>query len=1474
MVNTHAQVLTTVAGGTVVDGAQATATPLSVPKSVIVLPSGEFILAETAGNLIRQVDASGVMRILAGGGALLDDRNGVPARSAQFNEPVFLVRDAAGNIYFSDSDNHRVRKLTPSGLVTTVAGDGVAGFFGDGGPASAARLQKPRGLALDTAGNLYIADSQNYVIRKVDTAGNITTVAGQQGRSCPGDLSPPSSCGDGGPALGALFNEVFDLAFDRSGRLLVADYFSRRVRRIDLNTGIVQAFAGSGVFGFTGDGGSALQARFATPGYLAVDSAGNVYISDEFNHRVRMVRASNNVIITVAGGGSNLGSGFAALATALNFPTGLFLDGANNLWVMDAGNALVRRMNLSTGIMTTVAGTLDVADNGPALRGVLSLPRHIRLDSAGNLYIADESHHRIRKVSVSTGVITTVAGNGLGRYAGDSGPATSASLYHPFSVAVDDAGNLYIADTDNHRVRKVAAGTGIITTIAGTGVAGFAGDGGQGTAAQLNRPLGVALDRAGNLYICDADSRVRRLNLNTGIISTFAGRTQQGFAGDGGPASLALMFQPTDVAFTSQGDAIIADTRNQVVRRVDARTGVISTIAGTPNVSGYTGDGGPARFARLSQPVALAVDRSDNIYVADFNDTVRKIAPDGTITTVAGSGLGGFSPDGTPARLARFSLPFGLALDGAGNLLMGELANRIRAIRFDLKLETPRLKVSPASLDFQVEETAALPAARSLQVANVNFGAMNWTATVATSSGDWLNVTPASGSAPSSADVIINPVGLAPGTYSGSVSVGAPGATDSPQSISVQLTVTRSGPRLAVSSTFLTFQTAEGTDPAPQAVSIQNAGGGGAFSWTAAGGTRNGGSWLALSDTSGSTPQSLNIAPRVSTLKAGSYQGQVVVVRAGSSEQVTIEVVLLVTASQQPVLQVSQPSFTFYGTEGALRIPARTLSLVNAGGGTLRWSVEVSSGLGGEWLRANVLQGGAGLSAGQLGKIELRPRPGNLKAGVYSALVVLKAPGAKNAPQSISVRLRVQTSGEAPRALLDPGGLIFQAAQGSASPALDTVQVNTTGGETALSFLAQPTTESGGAWLSVTPQASALFGSSETVTLSVQANPQGLAAGAYRGKIAVSFSNGVLETIPVLLVVTPVGAAQGPAPSRWEAAACAPGRTFLAVRQVAHTFKQSVGWPSQLTVEVRDNCGNPTTDGVVVASFSSGDPPLTLTHRGGGEYSAPWVPKQGVAQVDITFVADHRTLGRTTARYTASVASAAVPSIGDGAIVHAASYTRHLAPGSLISLFGTNLATQVAGASSLPLPTQLASTSVRIGDRDAPLLYVGPGQINLQIPWEAGESTISTVVVTSAGVASAGEFLTIQTAQPGIFALSGDGRGQGAILSAQYRVVDAANPAAAGDVLQIFAAGLGAASPPAKTGEPAPSSPLSLVTNSVRCTVGGLEAPVEFQGLSPGFVGLYQVNVRVPAGVTPGPSVPVVLIQNGISSNRVSIAVK
>jgi len=342
-------------------------------------------------------------------------------------------------------------------------------------------------------------------------------------------------------------------------------------------------------------------------------------------------------IITVAGTGTSgfSGEGDLAISAKLNMPRGLALDGVGDLFIADTNNHRIRRVDAATGIITTVAGRSGSGfsgDGGPATSAQLNQPAGLALDDANNLFIADEANHRIRRVDAVSGIITTVVGTFNYGFNGDGGPATSATLTGPSDVVVDSTGNLLVADRGNHRIRRVDAATGIITTVAGTGAYlfggyGFSGDGGPATSAQLNQPAGVALDDADNLFIADeGNHRIRRVEAATGIITTVAGRSGSGFSGDGGPATSANLNFPSRVILDAAGNLFVSDRQNFRIRRVDAVTGIITTVAGKGDY-GFSGDGGPATSAMLYTTYGVAVDAASNLFIADsFNHRIRRVS--------------------------------------------------------------------------------------------------------------------------------------------------------------------------------------------------------------------------------------------------------------------------------------------------------------------------------------------------------------------------------------------------------------------------------------------------------------------------------------------------------------------------------------------------------------------------------------------------------------------------------------------------------------------------------------------------------------------------------------------------------------------------------------------------------------------------------------------------------------------------------
>ncbi len=616
-----------------------------------------------------------------------------PAQAAgvSIGDPPRVAVDSAGNIYFGSL--HCIFKVDPTGMLTRIAGTGREGLTGDGGPALNAQLDFPDGIAFDAAGNLYFTERNANLIRRVSPSGTISTFAG---------TGVAGNSGDGGPAAAARFSGPTGLAFDAAGNLYVADTGNHVIRRIAPD-GTVVKVAGSGYAGYGGDNGPAIRADLNAPEGVAADAAGNLYIADTFNNRVRKVAPDGTMSTFAANGYPGFsGDGGPATGATLFFPTDVAADRGGNVYIADLGDSRIRKV--SGGTIDTMAGSASLAppvDGAPANQVRLNGPTGVAVGPAGNVYFAEGSvgsgsgltvgDFRVWRVSPD-GTLFTAAGNGTNSFSGDTGSASRAQLNTPTGMAIDAAGNLYFADTMNHRIRRISPG-GTITTVAGNALPGFSGDGGPATLAELNTPTSVAVDAQGNLYIADSsNNRVRRVTPD-GTIDTVVGNGNAALFGDGGPALSAALHGPRGVALDTAGNLYIADTLNHCVRMVDTggqiSTAVPSLVAPRAVAVGssgilYVADAGIRVFAKglsgtvpgteSASPGALAVDAAGDLFYTDGN-RVRRISADGTEASVAGTGACCYAGDGTPAAAALLNQPSGLAVDPAGNLYIADTAN-------------------------------------------------------------------------------------------------------------------------------------------------------------------------------------------------------------------------------------------------------------------------------------------------------------------------------------------------------------------------------------------------------------------------------------------------------------------------------------------------------------------------------------------------------------------------------------------------------------------------------------------------------------------------------------------------------------------------------------------------------------------------------------------------------------------------------
>ena len=661
-------------------GLQATAAGLNVPSGVAVDPNGIVYIADTVNYMIRRVDLTGAITSIAGNSKLCQTTtalcgDGGVGRGAQLNYPIGVTTDAAGNVYIADTGDNRVRVVNvgkttitiagvtiAAGTIQTVAGTGakctdpLAGNCGDGGMASAALLNNPQGVALDSGGNIYVADSGDHRIRVVSaSSGMISNYAGT-GVQC--NLN--KGCGDNGPATLANMSNPFQISLDTSGNLFLTDPPTNSIREVNASTQIITTVAGNGHPGYGGDGGAATNANINGSRGIAADASGNVFIADTGNERIRQFVVGGN-INTLAGGGSG-NDGSVATTAILGAGRGVALDSAGNLYIADTYNNRIREVTPgnppnSFGTITTIAGTgiAGFAGNGkPALSAQLNFPSGVAVDGVNNIYIADTGNFAIRKVDPTSLLISNVAGIPqqsckAGSSCGDGGPALSATFGKPTSVAVDSAGNLYVADAAEHAVRVVNMGSttltigavsippGSIQTVAGTigkvctkASKGSCGDNGPANIANLNDPFGVAVDSSGNIFIADTgDNRIREVVIATGNIIPYAFSGGTFFGPTNVPALNSQYFTPHYVTVDPRGNVYVASSDIYYVpERIDAVSGYVVPIAGVasdPKFYGLDGDGGLALGSHVN-PSALAIDGAGHLFIADNgNNRVREI---------------------------------------------------------------------------------------------------------------------------------------------------------------------------------------------------------------------------------------------------------------------------------------------------------------------------------------------------------------------------------------------------------------------------------------------------------------------------------------------------------------------------------------------------------------------------------------------------------------------------------------------------------------------------------------------------------------------------------------------------------------------------------------------------------------------------------------------------------------------------------
>ena len=686
--------IATVAGVGYRDGIPAKEADAGWPLGIARRPDGDLVVVDYQGHRLWRIDQEGILHTLAGDGIAGNSGDGGPALEARFRNPHDLFQDKEGNLYISDLGNYTIRRIDyQTGIVTLVAGCGRRGRGGDGGPAVEAELDCTCGVAVDDEGNIYLSDEWACNIRRIDAkTGIIDLWAGLSARHYPSeqDSSRPATGswvslmgyhGDGGPASEAAFYHPEHLAFDSKGNLYVCDNSNDRIRKIDRDSGVITTVLGNGQRASNGDGGPATEASTLMPDAIFLDAHDNLYVGEKYGFRVRKVDAQSGIVTTLVGTGVP-GFGEEGLhgseTTCNSCEVGVWADPDGTLLWNDCSGR-TRRRNPQTGIVTTVLGGTSVRDGEVATAAFLCGPGGMSLSPDNQLYVADVWNQRIRAIDLQSGLIRTVAGNGARAYGGDNGPATQAYLGNPYDVSVDSQGRAVIADTRHGHVRRIDA-DGTIRNVAGAAFQWDKGDGGPANCACLMDVFSVAHDADDNIYFGDGGAgRIRRIDAQTGIINTVAGCGQTGYSGDGGPTTQARIDQPTAIRFDAAGNLYFSDARQHVIRKVDT-SGVITTLVGNGE-AGFSPDGTPATQAHLDSPFGLAVTPEGTIYFSDsFNHRVRCVDANGELLTVAGGEPGDSSDE--PAISAQLNEPHGLCLYGANILLISDRDNnRIKAVK-------------------------------------------------------------------------------------------------------------------------------------------------------------------------------------------------------------------------------------------------------------------------------------------------------------------------------------------------------------------------------------------------------------------------------------------------------------------------------------------------------------------------------------------------------------------------------------------------------------------------------------------------------------------------------------------------------------------------------------------------------------------------------------------------------------------------
>jgi sugar lactone lactonase YvrE len=1151
-------VMRTIAGGYLGDGGLATKAGIYEVRRVAVASDGTMYLADKSSHRVRRVTPDGRISTYAGTGESGFLGDGGPASAARFYFPEAVALDKAGNLYVADVSNARVRKITKEGIVSTYVGNGAEGGFQYNVSATSTSAGYPKSLTFADDGTLYVCDRDYYRVYKVSPQGILTLVIGNP--------SSATSTGDGGPATSATVSRPGSVVIGPDNSVYVSEWTGHRIRRIMPN-GIVTTFAGAGTAGFAD--GPAATARFDGPDGMWM-IGNDLYIADSNNNRIRRIR--NGVVSTVAGTGEGGFAGDGGLATQarLRDPKGVGADQRGNLLINDVGNGRIRKLDLTTGIVTTIAGagsSVPNGDGGPALGSFILSASGVWMENNGTLLVADAGRNRIRAID-RNGLVSTWAGSGEeGTLAGDLGPLSGARFWAPVRIVSDRRGTYYIVDRDNNRIRRVNP-QGIVSTFAGS-TRGNSGDDGPATSAQFNRMRSAAVHPLSNeLYIADSENHcIRRVDLS-GIVRRVAGTCgTSGFSGDGGDARSARMNLPSDLVFDSKGVLYVADSDNNRVRKID-NNGIITNYAGDGRVvwievmgenrnNPRLGYGGPALNAAVGSPQAVTVDKNDHLYIVATHNVTRVDPATGIITLLGGDGTYQFRGDGGPANRASLNNTTGIAVDSDLNVYLADQNNaRIRMITTTSATTTVTIRTNPPGLRVLVDgqevadgqqigwipnSSHQLSANRVVGSGNTRHVFASWSTgsqdlstQVRAGTGTAVytaNFTPqhkltlgVNGAGvvdanPPSEDggyynegtvVQLTPAALADWSFagfSGDVN-GMDGGSvtmSAPRRVVAEFAAPK--PELSVTPAQLTFQLQEGGPaPAEQLITVASTGSPLGFAATASAG------FLRLDGAQNTTPAVIRVNINATGLTAGTHQANVTITSSDAAS-ITIPVTVVVApAPVRPTLQVT-PTVMDINVSAADQSVARFIQASSSGDPLrLGWGVRT----GAQWL---VIRPENTSTTPAMFRLDVLPR--GLPPGSHSGRIEITSPDSSNPSQVVLVNLTIEP--EAPKQLFPSSQKISfeyrrkRQGPGSSSPPQ---QLDVTSNQSGLRFFARAAVSAPVPWLSVR-SSDGSANPSAPGSLIITANGEGLEPGMHEGSVELRLeqSGDVIARVPVLLEV-------------------------------------------------------------------------------------------------------------------------------------------------------------------------------------------------------------------------------------------------------------------------------------------------------------------------------------------------------------------